>query len=82
MIADQKDYHRAVPEALHVPGPYRISMLVVAIASFGWIIPFGIAGYKFDQCSESLHVRLDSIKARLDGMKTGTDGAKSTGVKP
>jgi hypothetical protein len=78
MIAGQKDYHHAVPEVLRVPGPYRISMLVVAIASLGWIIPFGIASYKFDQCSESLHVRLDSMKARLDGMKTGTDGDRST----
>jgi uncharacterized ion transporter superfamily protein YfcC len=60
MNANQKDYQVA----------YRILMLVVAVAMFGWAIPAGIANYKFDQCSQNLQVRLDKVKARIDGAKS------------
>ena len=61
MNADQKDYQVA----------YRILMLVVAVAMLGWAIPYGIANYKFDQCSQNLQVRVDKVKARIDSAKSG-----------
>jgi len=45
---------------------YRRSML-------GWAIPYGIANYKFDQCSQSLQVRLDGMKANIDGAKSANE---------
>jgi hypothetical protein len=52
---------------------YRRLMMIVAIAIFGWVIPFGIANYKFDQCSNSLQARLDTMKARIDGIENGIE---------
>jgi hypothetical protein len=46
--------------------PFRIMMFVVGIATLGWAIPYGYANYKLDQCSQSLHVRLDEINAKID----------------
>ena len=63
MNADQKDYQVA----------YRILMLVVAVAMLGWAIPFGIANYKFDKCSQNLQVRLDKVKARIDSAKSSVN---------
>jgi hypothetical protein len=63
MTADQKDYQLS----------YRRLMLVVAIAMLGWAIPYGIANYKFDQCSQSLQVRLDGMKANIDGAKSANE---------
>jgi hypothetical protein len=67
---------RAASEALRAFSPYRMSMLALAIAILGWTVPFAIEGDKFDQFSQSLNVRLDSMRARLNGMKTGIDGGE------
>jgi hypothetical protein len=63
MTADQKDYQLS----------YRRLMLVVAIAMLGWAIPYGIANYKFDQCSQSLQVLFDGMKANIDGAKSANE---------
>jgi hypothetical protein len=47
---------------------YRRLMIIVAIAMFCWAIPYGIANYKFDECTNSLQVRLDAMKARIGGV--------------
>ena len=39
-------------------------MLVVAAAMLGWAIPYGIANYKFDDCSQSLQARIDAMTAK------------------
>jgi hypothetical protein len=52
---------------------YRRLMMIVTIAMFGWVIPYGIANYKFDHCSNTLQVRLDAMKARIDGLKNGIE---------
>ena len=54
MTADQKDYQLA----------YRRLMLVVAAAMLGWAIPYGIANYKFDDCTQSLQARIDAMAAK------------------
>ena len=59
MTADRKDYQLA----------YRRLMLVVAAAMLGWAIPYGIASYKFDGCSQSLQTRLDDMNAQTEASK-------------
>jgi hypothetical protein len=59
MTADRKDYQLA----------YRRLMLVVAAAMLGWAIPYGIANYKFDGCSQSLQTRFDDMKAKAEASK-------------
>jgi hypothetical protein len=54
MTVDRKDYQLA----------YRRLMLVL-----GWAIPYGIANYKFDECSQSLQARIDAIKAKVEASK-------------
>jgi hypothetical protein len=44
-------------------------MLVVAAAMLGWAIPYGIANYKFDECSQSLQARIDAMKAKAEAAK-------------
>jgi hypothetical protein len=44
-------------------------MLVVAAAMLGWAIPYGIANYKFDGCTQSLQTRLDDMKAKAEASK-------------
>jgi len=56
MTANQKDYQLA----------YRRLMLVVAAAMLGWAIPYGIANYKFDDCSQSLQARIDAMTAKAE----------------
>jgi hypothetical protein len=63
MTVDRKDYQLA----------YRRLMLVVAAAMLGWAIPYGIANYKFDDCSHSLQVRIDAMKAKAEGSKRGME---------
>ena len=57
MTADRKDYQLA----------YRRLMLVVAAAMLA--IPYGIANYKFDGCTQSLQTRLDDMKAKAETSK-------------
>ena len=59
MTADRKDYQMA----------YRRLMLLVAAAMLAWAIPYGIATYKFDGCSQSLQTRLDDMKAKAESSK-------------
>jgi hypothetical protein len=59
MTVGRKDYQLA----------YRRLMLVVAAAMLGWAIPYGIANYKFDECSQSLQARIDAIKAKVEASK-------------
>jgi len=59
MTVDRKDYQLA----------YRRLMLVVAAAMLGWAIPYGIANYKFDECSQNLQVRIDAMKAKAETSK-------------
>jgi hypothetical protein len=56
MTADRKDYQLA----------YRRLMLVVAAAMLGWAIPYGIANYKFDGCTQSLvaHNKSNNLTVR------------------
>jgi hypothetical protein len=44
-------------------------MLIVAAAMLGWAIPYGIASYKFDGCSQSLQTRLDDMNAQTEASK-------------
>ena len=50
MSVDQKDYQLA----------YRRLMLVIAAAMLGWAIPYGMAYYEFDNCSQNLQARIDA----------------------
>ena len=59
MTVDRKDYRLA----------YRRLMLAAAAAMLGWAIPYGIANYKFDECSQSLQVRIDAMKAKAEGSR-------------
>ena len=59
MTVDRKDYQLA----------YRRLMLVVAAAMLGWAIPYGIANYKFDECSQSLQARIDTMQAKAEAAK-------------
>jgi hypothetical protein len=47
----------------------RKLMLVVAVAMIGWTIPYAIANYRFDNCSETLRTRLDDMKAKIDAAR-------------
>jgi hypothetical protein len=55
MVGGQKDYRI----------PFSIMMFVVGIAMLGWAIPYGYAGYKLDQCGQSVQARLDEINAKI-----------------
>ena len=59
MSVDRKDYQLA----------YRRLMLVVAAAMLGWAIPYGIANYKFDDCSQNLQARIDAVTAKAEATK-------------
>jgi hypothetical protein len=64
MIADQKDYQRY----------YRVMMLIVGVAMLGWAIPYGVANYKLDRCSEDL--RLDAVRAEIARTQSEIDSTK------
>jgi hypothetical protein len=66
MIADQKDYR------LH----YSILMLIVGLAMLGWAIPYGVANYKLDRCSEDLQVSLDAVRAEIAKTQSQIDSTK------
>jgi hypothetical protein len=55
---------------------YRVAhgflMLVVAVALIGWLIPFAIANYRLDDCTATLHARLDAIKAKINDAQGAT----------
>ena len=67
MIADQKDYQRY----------YRIMMLIVGVAMLGWAIPYGVANYKLDRCSEDLRARLDAVKGEIAKTQSEIDSTKN-----
>jgi hypothetical protein len=66
MIADQKDYRR----------PYRILMLFIGLAMVGWVIPYGVANYKLDRCSQDLQLKLDAVKSEIAKTQSAIDSAK------
>ncbi len=66
MFAEQKNYQRYD----------RMLMVVVGVAMLGWAIPYGVANYKFEQCSQELQTRLDAIKAEIAKRQSEIDGAK------
>jgi hypothetical protein len=66
MIADQKDYQRY----------YRVMMLIVGVAMLGWAIPYGVANYKLDRCSEDLRIKLDAVRAEIARTQSEIDSTK------
>ena len=66
MTTDQEDYQRY----------YRVLMLILGLAMLGWAIPYGVAHYKFDRCSEDLQIRLDAVKSEIAKTQLEMDGAK------
>jgi hypothetical protein len=40
-------------------------MLIVGVAMLGWAIPYGVANYKLDRCSQDLQIKLDAVKAEI-----------------
>jgi len=48
---------------------YSFLMLVVGVAMISWAIPFAIANYRLDDCTTTLHARLDAINAKLDAAR-------------
>ena len=66
MTVDQKDYRLA----------FSIMMAIVGFAMLGWAIPYGIANYKLDHCSQDLQVRLDAFKSEIAKTKSAFEGAR------
>jgi len=66
MIAIQKDHRLAA----------SILMGVVGLAMLGWAIPYGIANYKLDQCSQDLQIKLDAFKSDISKTQSSIDAAK------
>jgi hypothetical protein len=68
MIAGQKDYRLA----------HSILMGVVGLAMLGWAIPYGLANYKLDRCSQDLQIKLDAFKSEIAKTQSVIDNAKKT----
>ncbi len=68
MIADQGEYQR----------PFRILMLVVGLAMLGLSIPYGVANYKLDGCSQDLQIKLDAVKSQIAKRPSAIDSEKAT----
>ena len=68
MTADQKDYRVA----------FSIMMAIMGFAMLGWAIPYGIANYKLDRCSQELHIKLDAFKSEIAKTQSAIDNAKKT----
>ena len=66
MIAGQKDYRLAA----------SILMGVVGLAMLGWVIPYGIANYKLDRCSQDLQIKLAAFKSEIAKTQSAIDNAK------
>ena len=66
MIAGQKDYRLAA----------SILMGVVGLAMLGWAIPYGIANYKLDQCSQELQIKIEAFKSEIAKTQSSIDAAK------
>ncbi len=66
MALDQKDYRL----------PFSIMMALVGFAMLAWTIPYGIANYKLDRCSQSLQVKLDAFKSEIAKTKSAIDSAQ------
>jgi hypothetical protein len=66
MITSPKDYRLA----------HSILMGAVGLAMLGWAIPYGIANYKLDQCSQELHTKLDAFKSEIAKTQSSIDAAK------
>jgi len=45
---------------------FSVLMLVVGVTMLGCTIPFAIANYRLDDCTATLHARLDAIKTTID----------------
>ena len=67
MIASQKDYR---------PGA-SILMVIVGLAMLGWAVPYGIANYKLDRCSQDLQIKLDAFKGEIAKTRKTIDNAKN-----
>ena len=66
MIAGQKDYRLA----------HSILMGVVGLAMLGWAIPYGIANYKLDRCSQDLQIKVEAFKSEIAKTQSAIDDAK------
>ena len=66
MIAGQKDYRLA----------HSILMGVVGLAMLGWAIPYGIANYKLDRCSQDLQIKIEAFKGEVAKTQSSIDAAK------
>jgi hypothetical protein len=66
MIAGQKDYRLA----------HGILMGVVGLAMLGWAIPYGIANYKLDRCSQDLQIKIEAFKGEVAKTQSSIDAAK------
>ncbi len=67
MIADQGEYQK----------PFRILMLAVGLAMLGLAIPYGVANYKLDRCSQDLQVKLDAVKSEIAKTQSAIDHGKT-----
>lgn len=66
MIAGQKDYRLA----------HSILMGIVGLLMLGWAIPYGIATYKLDHCSQDLQIKIDAFKSEIAKTQSSIDAAK------
>jgi hypothetical protein len=55
---------------------YRIFMAVFAVLMLGWAITYGYANYQLDECSQSLRVRIETVKAQIDANQRSIDQKK------
>ena len=66
MVAGQEDYRPA----------HSILMGIVGLAMLAWVIPYGIANYKLDRCSEDLQTKVDALKNETAKTQSAIDNAK------
>jgi outer membrane murein-binding lipoprotein Lpp len=66
MIASPKDYRLAA----------SILMGIVGLAMLAWVIPYGIANYKLDRCSQDLQIKVDALKSETAKTQSAIDAAK------
>ena len=66
MIAGQMDYRLA----------HSILMGVVGLAMLGWAIPYGIANYKLDRCSQDLQIKIEALKSETAKTQSSINAAK------
>ena len=66
MIAGQKDYRLAA----------SILMGVVGLAMLGWVVPYGVASYKLDRCSQDLQIKIEAFKSEIAQTQSSIEAAK------